>query len=472
MTKPDDLAALRIDRARHRRSWRARLAALVALAIVAAGVLALAWPRLAKAVLVPEVAVAPATLAGAVGGGGDAPDAGLSAAGYVVADRQSVLAAKYTGRLARLNVAEAQRVKKDEIIGELDHHELDAQIGAAEADQVEAAAEAARSAQAATQAEAACAAAAAPIKTLDAEVAQYKILLADANRRLERDRGLVAGNAIGFSEVEDRVTEVRLMEAKIAWTRQRKEEAERQLAVAEAQTGVARAAVKVAQAHAKAAESRVKVLREQLEDYFIRAPFDGVVSEKAAEVGEIIAPISIGGAMARGSIATLTDWDSLQAEVDVAETQIERVRAGQRAAITVDALHGKIFPGKVRRILPRANRSKATVQVRVDFVSRDDRVLPEMGVRVKFLPDDAPPGVETGAVKDRILVPSAALQGSGGGAHVWTVSGNLASKRPVVAGDLAGEMVEIRSGLSAGEQVVVRGAESLREDRQKVRVAP
>jgi len=471
MSQSKSLAALRIDRAPRRRSWPARLAAAAAVAVVAAGVIALAGPHLAKAFLIPEVSVAPATLSGATGSSGSASDAGLSAAGYVVADRQSVLAAKYTGRLAKLNVAEAQRVRKDEIVAEIDHRELDAQIAAAQAEQAEAAAEAARLAQAVAQAEAARAAAEAPLHTLDAEIEQSRILLADARRRLERDRKLVEGNALGFSEVDDRVTEVRSMEAKITWTEQRKKEAASQLAVSEAQVAVARAAVNVAQAHDKAAESRVKALREQLEESFIRAPFDGVVSEKAAEVGEIIAPISIGGSMARGSIITLTDWDSLQAEVDVAETQIEHVKPGQRAAITVDALRGKVFPGKVRRILPRANRSKATVQVRVDFVSRDDKVLPDMGVRVKFLPDEAPPGVETGAVKDKILVPSAALQGTGGSAYIWTVSGEVASRRPVVAGDCAGEMVEIKSGLSAGEQVVVRGAEGLREDRQKVHVA-
>ncbi|MGD0089273.1 MAG: efflux RND transporter periplasmic adaptor subunit [Planctomycetota bacterium] len=444
---------------------------MTALAIAVSAVVAFAGPQLAKILLAPEVAVAPVQLLSATGANGGPAKAELSAAGYVVADRQSVLATKYTGVLAKLNVAESQHVKKDELVAEMDHRELDAQIASAQADQAEAGAEAVRLAKAAAQAEAAQAAAAAPLRTLDAEIEQYKIMLADANRRLELDRKLVAGNALGYSEVDDRQTEVRVTEAKIVWTQQRREEALRQMGVAEAQVAVARAAVTVAEAHEKAAGARVKVLREQLEDSFIRAPFDGVVSEKAAEVGEIIAPISIGGSMAKGSVVTLTDWESLQAEVDVAETQIEGVRAGQRAAITVDALHGRIFPGKVRRILPRANRSKATVQVRVDFVARDDKVLPDMGVRVKFLPDDAPAGLETGAVRDKLLVPRAALHGSGPEAYVWTVSSNVAAKRPITAGDSTGETVEITRGLSAGEQVVVRGAEGLSEDRQKVRVA-
>lgn len=471
MSPPEGLAALRVDRAARRRAWPAWLGLGALCALTAAAVAVLAGPQLRKHLLAPEVAVAPATLVTATGRSGDPAKAELSAAGYVVADRQSVLATKYTGRLARLNVAEAQHVKKDEIVAEVDHRELDAQINAARADQAEAAAEAARLAKAVAQAEAALAASKAPLQTFDAEIAQQRILLADAQRRLARDRALAAGNAIGHSEVDDRLTEVRASEAKIVWTEQRKQEAERQIPVAEAQVGVARAAVSVAEAHEKSAASRVNVLEKQLDDCFIRAPFDGVVTEKAAEVGEIVAPISIGGSMARGSIVTLADWDSLQAEVDVSETQIERVRPGQRAAITVDAFKDKHFAGKVRRILPRADRSKATVKVRVDFMSRDDTVLPEMGVRVKFLPDDAPPGVETGAVRDRITVPRAALQGAPGATFVWVVSDNAASKRPVLAGDAAGETVEVTSGLSGGEHVVIRGAESLTEDKQKVRVA-
>ena len=205
------------------------------------------------------------------------------------------------------------------------------------------------------------------------------------------------------------------MDAKIAWTKQRKIEAERQIAVVQAQTAAARAAVASAEARQLTAAARVKVLERQRDESFIRSPFDGMVTEKAAEVGEIVAPISIGGSMARGSIVTIADWASLQAEVDVAEAQLGRVKAGQRAAITVDAIPDKVFPGKVRRILPRADRSKATVKARVDFLARDEQaVLPEMGVRVRFLADDAPPGIETGAVRTRSSSRKAAVQSESG----------------------------------------------------------
>ena len=149
----------------------------------------------------------------------------LTAAGYVVADRQSVLATKFTGRLAKLNVAEAEFVKKGDVVAEIDHSELDATIAQAEAEVAEAAAEVQRLTKLAAQAEAELAAAEAPLETLDAENKQYEILLADAQRRLDRDEKLAASRAVSSSEVDDRRTEVLGMEAKIAWTQQRKREA-------------------------------------------------------------------------------------------------------------------------------------------------------------------------------------------------------------------------------------------------------
>ena len=414
---------------------------------------------------VAEVGVASAVRISATTGEAEDGSPELTAAGYVVADRQSVLAAKFTGRLAKLNVAEAEFVKKGDIVAELDHAELDAAIAQAEAEVAEAAAEVQRLARLADQAEAELAAAEAPLQTLVAENKQYEILLADAQRRLDRDEKLKASSAIGSSEVDDRRTEVLAMDAKIAWTKQRKIEAERQIAVVQAQTAAARAAVASAEARQLTAAARVKVLESQRDESFIRSPFDGMVTEKAAEVGEIVAPISIGGSMVRGSIVTIADWASLQAEVDVAEAQLGRVKAGQRAAITVDAIPDKVFPGKVRRILPRADRSKATVKVRVDFLARDEQaVLPEMGVRVRFLSDNAPPGIETGAVRDKIVVPKEAVQSGSDGSFVWVVSDDMASKRAVQVGANSGERIEITSGVNAGDKVVVRGGERLSGD--------
>jgi RND family efflux transporter MFP subunit len=441
---------------------------VVLVAIFAVGVLA---PRLIQGLQPVEVDVVRAVRVSAAGEATEgSPE--LTAAGYVVADRQSVLAAKFTGRLAKLNVAEAEFVKKGDIVAELDHSELDATIAQAAAEVAEAAAEVERLARLADQAAAELAAAEAPLQTLIAENKQYEILRVDAQRRLARDEKLAASSAVGESEVEDRRTEVLAMDAKIAWTKQRQFEAERQIAVVQAQAAAARAAVASAEARQRSADARVKVLESQREEAFIRSPFDGMVTEKAAEVGEIVAPISIGGSMARGSIVTVADWASLQAEVDVAEAQLGRVKAGQRAAITVDAIPDKVFPGKVRRILPRADRSKATVKARVDFLARDEQaVLPEMGVRVRFLPDNAPPGIETGEIRDKIFVPQAAVLSGSDGNFVWVVNDDLASKQAVQVGANSGERIEISRGVNAGDQVVVRGGDRLSGERVAVRVA-
>ncbi|MHB8864062.1 MAG: efflux RND transporter periplasmic adaptor subunit [Pirellulaceae bacterium] len=468
MMASEELAALRIDRSRSRR----RVSPWVWVVLVAVFAITVLAPRLMRGLQTVEVSVVPAVRVSAATGEVLDGHPELTAAGYVVADRQSVLATKFTGRLAKLNVSEADFVKRGDVVAEIDHAELDATIAKAEAEVAEAVAEVQRLARLADQAEAELAAAETPLLTLAAENRQYEILLADAKRRLERDEKLATSRAIGSSEVEDRRTEVRGMEAKIAWTLQRRREAEQQINIATAQAAAARAAVGSAEARQQTAAAHVKVLESQRDEAFIRSPFDGMVTEKAAEVGEIVAPISIGGSMARGSIVTIADWASLQAEVDVAEAQLGRVTPGQRAAITVDAIPGKVFPGKVRRILPRADRSKATVKVRVDFLARDERaVLPEMGDRVRFLPDDAPAGIETGAVPDRIVVPQAAVQAGDEGSFVWVVSEEVARRLAVQVGANSGERVEITSGINAGDQVVVRGAERLTGETASVRVA-
>jgi RND family efflux transporter MFP subunit len=466
-TRAEGLASLRINRSQNRRRISPWL--WLALAAVVAG--AMLAPGMIRGLKVVEVSVAPALRISSSGASVAEGSPELTAAGYVVADRQSVLATKFTGRLYRLYVAEADFVKKGDLVAEIDHTELDAAIAQAEAEMAEAAAEAVHLTRLAEQAEAELAAAGAPLKTLDAENKQYEVLLADAHRRQQLSERLGVRNAIAASEIDDRRTESLAMEAKMLWTLERRREAEQQVTVAKARAAVARAAVPPAEARQRSAAARVEVLKSQLAEAFIRSPFDGMVTEKAAEVGEIVAPISIGGSMARGSIVTIADWASLQAEVDVAEAQLARVQPGQRAAIAVDAIPKKIFPGKIRRILPHADRSKATVKVRVDFLARDERaVLPEMGVRVQFLPGQAQPDDAVIREPDKIVVPKAAIRSESGGSYVWLVSENEARKRPVEVGAESGDQIEITNGLSSGEKVVIRGAEWLTGETARVRV--
>jgi HlyD family secretion protein len=466
----NNLAALKIDRSRRR--WRVSPWVWgITLAVAIAAALS---PHLLARLQVVEVKVAKAERVSPTGE--LLPDTSrLTAAGYVVADRQSVLAAKFTGRLAKLFKVESQDATEGELVAEMDHNELDATIAEAQSEVAVAAAEAQRLRRLVNQAETEIAAAKAALQTFDAENQQYEILRADAQRRLELDEKLAARHAVSTSQLDDRRTEVLAAEAKIVWTKQRKAESQRQIAVAEARTDAARAAVAVADAKHQAAAAHVKVLESQRDESFIRAPFNGKVIEKAAEVGEIVAPISIGGSMARGSIVTLAKWDSRQAEVDVAESQLKGVWTGQTAEITVDAIRDdkdrkEVFSGIVSRILPRADRSKATVKVRVAFDKLDDKIKPEMGVRVEFLPRGATPNLKNGQRQNNIVVPAAAVRSSGSATYVWVVSGSDASRRDVQVGPKSGKDIEIE-GLKPGEKVVVSGAERLSGKTATVKVA-
>ena len=502
MDSPPDLADLKIEREnrgpRPKRRTRRWVWPVVVAALVLAALLFAAFTP--PAVQVASVMRASVLASSASGGEGAAAGSWteLHAAGYIVADRQSTVASRFTGRLSRLLVREAAKVTQGQLLAELDHRDLDATIMAAEADceQTEAAqkqadaeiqraaASAEQFAQAAVQAEAELAAAQATVQTVTAEIAELEITLADARRRQKIDEALARAGAAEASRVDDRLTEVRLAEARIQTTRRRLVEAEKKIEALRAQAAASRSAVKtaeaqvqaaraargVAEAQGKAARARLATLKAQREDYFIRSPFDGIVTERIAEEGEIVAPISIGGSMARGAVVTIADWASLQAEVDVAESYLERVQAGGRAGIAVDAIPNRVFPGRVDRILPRVDRGKATVKVRVSFLEREASFKPDMGVRVKFVPANAPQGAEQGPTLDPLVVPATALTGDGQGKRVWVVEKELARAREVQVGAARGDGVEVLRGLKDGEQVVIRGAEALSRDGQKVRV--
>ena len=478
MSAHEGLASLKIDRTRGTASryfgkivWLAIIVALIGLAATVA-------PKWVESYLGVDVVTARVSYLDV--GKGD-----LSAAGYVVADRMSVLAFKGTGRLEKLNVVESQSVHQNEIIAEVDHRELDAVIEQTKADIEESKAEVKRLEALAAQAEAgaanaraAIASAKAPLQTLDFQVREIHVKLDDAKRRYDRDKKLSESNAMAIATVEDHLTEIRLAEAQIATAEPRKQEilrtvavSETQAAMADTQVATAKAAIAVSQRHVTTMSARIGILNAQLADARIFSPFDGVVIEKAAEIGEIVAPISIGGSMARGSIATIAERKSFQAEVDVAEQYIAKVKVGQRASIIIDAFPDAPIAGSVLRILPRANRGKATVEVRVviNDVLKHDEIRPDMGLRVKFLSDNAPPGAETNIVK-KLAVPTAALQGPDSARLVWIVKDGIATQSPVETGETKGELIEIKSGVKEGQSVVIKGADNIKNDKQKVRV--
>ena len=224
----------------------------------------------------------------------------------------------------------------------------------------------------------------------------------------------------------------------------------------------------VSVAQANAGRAQAKLAEATLENTRVRAPFAGTVLRKDAEVGEIVAPSSAGGGLTRTAIVTMADLSTLEVEVDVNEAYIAQVVNGQAARITLDAYPDTSFAGRVRQVVPTADRQKATVLVKVAFDKLDPRVLPEMGVKVTFLgePGRAPEGTP---VATAVTVPRSAVRESEGRAVVYVVEQGRAILRGVSPRPLGGDKVVVSGGLAPGEMVIVEAPATLR-DQSRVRV--
>src|SRR5437867_10852328 len=216
-----------------------------------------------------------------------------------------------------------------------------------------------------------------------AAAAATEVQLAQARRDLERSRSLRASNVISDAELESATTRASTLAAQLDEQR-----------------------------------AQVALARANLENTNVRAPFDGTVLRKDAEVGEIVAPSSAGGGLTRTAIVTMADLGSLEVEVDVNEAYIAQIRNEQAARITLDAYPDTSFAGRVRQVVPTADRQKATVQVKVAILDRDSRILPEMGAKVLFAKESSEGAA---APARRAMVPADALVRSGGSARVWVV---------------------------------------------------
>ncbi len=258
-----------------------------------------------------------------------------------------------------------------------------------------------------------------------ANLGQFEAQLVQARRELGRAETLRAQNVVSQAELEN---------------------AQTRLDVLAAQLGSARAQVRLSEAN--------------LENTNVRAPFGGTVLRKDAEVGEIVAPSGAGGGLTRTAIVTMADLGTLEVEVDVNEAYIAQVSNAQPARITLDAYPDTSFSGRVRQVVPTADRQKATVLVKVSILDRDPRILPEMGAKVVFTTrEDA---AQTAAPR-RVLVPSAAIVRGGDAAHVWLVEEGKVRKVTVDVGPETNGQSEVRSGLSGGESLVLSPPAALRD---------
>ena len=233
--------------------------------------------------------------------------------------------------------------------------------------------------------------------------------------------------------------------------------------ISQAEFDAAKSAHDRAGALVRSREASVTVAEVALENTNIRAPFDGTVLTKNADVGEVVAPFAA-GASSRVAVVTIADMASLQVEADVSESNITNVTIRQSVEVTLDAYPERRYRAVVDKIVPTADRAKATVMTKIRFLEKDERVLPEMGAKVHFLreapSDSTSSGVSLLAVDARAIVRIPA------GSAVFVLEGSTAKLTTVTTGKTMGGMVEITSGLSQGSKVIVKPPETLSDGGQ------
>jgi RND family efflux transporter MFP subunit len=401
---------LRLDRSSTRgaRPRSTRKLVVVAAAILAVGVIA--WNVLER-FQAPVVRTAVARAATEAAASGSV----LDASGYVTARRQATVSAKITGKVVEVLIEEGMRVEQGAVLARLD----------------------------ATEANAALALARAQLEAARSQVAEVEAQLDQAEREYTRQQSLV----------KQRATSVQAMDA------------------ARAQRDSLRARLVNTRDQIRVAEQSVGVAQVQLDNTEVRAPFAGVVVAKAAQPGEMISPVSAGGGFTRTGIGTIVDMDSLEIEVDVNESFINRVAAKQPVEAMLNAYPEWKIPGEVIAVIPAADRSKATVKVRIAILTKDSRIVPDMGVRVAFLsPQSDAPNHAAAADVSGVLVPAEAVRSQGAEGLVFVYQDGKVALRRVTLGHSAGTDQHVLSGVDDGETVVLSPPDTL-EDGDAVKIA-
>jgi len=432
--KPD-LSALRIDRGDDEGSGTGRGLRVVVLGTVLILVAAalLVGYRMWGTATMPEVLVARAYV--------ESASAGielLTATGYIVADRKAAVSPKISGRLEYLGVDTGSRVKPGQIIARLEHRDLDAQLS-------EARSSLANYQSARIQAEA-------ELEQARASLSQAQANMQKSRLELARQTNLLERGVTSKADSDNATAQARVDEG--------------QVRSAEAQIRAIQAKIESSSQQVHSAEARIRIVEAQIEYTSIRSPFEGLVISKDAEVGETVAPAIFGGTSTRGSVVTIVDPNSLEVEADINESSIGKITPGLTAEVTLDALPNEKLPAEVRKIIPTADRQKATVKVKVRFLEIDPRILPDMNAKVTFI-QKAEASSKTEA--SRVVVPKTAIQQRDGKTVVFVFIDGRAASQAVTVGREFGERVEIKQGLAGGETVIVSGTENL-TDGTRVKV--
>lgn len=468
MAEAPDLHSLRIDRtppARKRPGpWKGRIIWLVVL--VAAGWLfqrpllgLVDRLRLVEVEVTSVVRRSPAQ---------DAGSEGAAANGYVVARTRAALSSDRPGRLVEVNVVEGSRVQKGDVVARIDHLEQDAAVGRAQADLEVARRGAERALAATARALADEGRLRGSVESASAQVDEAQAELDFAREAQERYEELLRQGIVQVERRDEAVRDRRAAEARAQSAAALLSSAHSTLEVAQADIEVARRTQAEFEARAQSSESELAQALATLEKTFVRAPFDGVVVSKEAEVGEVVSPNSQGGSNARGSVATMVDFSSLEAQAEVPETSLSAVRIGAPARIYLDAFPEAPYTGRIDRIWPAADRQKATVEVRVAFDQLDERLRPQMGCRVVFLSEGV--AAQDGPIKLVLLVPATSLIKQGQASAIFVVERGRVRLQNVEVGATRGNRVIIESGLTGEEEIVVTPPVEM-EDGQRVRVA-
>ncbi|HXE95494.1 MAG TPA: efflux RND transporter periplasmic adaptor subunit [Dongiaceae bacterium] len=325
----------------------------------------------------------------------------LNSSGYVVAQRKSAVASKTTGMLEWIGVEEGSNVVAGQIIARLENKDLEASVRQGEAS----------------------------LQNARAVRDQSRAELADAEKSFQRQKELFKTAIVSQSDYD--IAEARFKRAVAA--------------TASAEAGIATAA------------AALQVASVNLGYSLIRAPFDAVVLTKNADVGDIITPLGA-AANAKAAVVTIADLASLQVEADVSESNLAQIRQGQPCEVTLDALPGSRFRGVVHTIVPTADRTKASVMVKVRFLERDKRIFPEMSAKVAFLQREA----QAGDTIARVVVNPAAVVTRDSRSGVYLVVGDTVRFTPVTPGVKLGDLLEV-AGLKSGDKVALKPLEKLKD---------
>ncbi len=319
----------------------------------------------------------------------------LNASGYVTARRAATVSSKVTGKVVEVLIEEGMKVKEGQVVARLDDTNVKTSLDVAEAQ----------------------------LESAKAALEETRAQLKQADHEYQRTIELAKQHIASQSDLDLAESNAKSLQAHLAQQ----------------------------EVDVTVADRNVALWQQQMDDMIIRAPFPGVVTTKDAQPGEMISPVSAGGGFTRTGIGTIVDMDSLEIEIDVNESYINRVQAGQPVEATLDAYPDWKIPCHVIAIIPTADRQKSTVKVRVGFNQLDPRILPEMAVKVAFRETAGGP-VNAGRM---VLVPKGAVQSRDGRDVVFVVQNGRAERRAVTVIETQNDDSELNAGVAAGESVVV-----------------